>query len=80
MYVSQVRSLTLDSLKPSVLRRIKSIGNIKSNAVYEALLPKDFDRLQVRRPEIRKDFIVEKYVDMKYVLPPDKEKILAESE
>ena len=82
MYISQVRSLTLDSLKPSVIRHIKSIGNIKSNAVYEAQLPKDFDRSRLRKGggEGRQDFITEKYVSIKYASPEDRERIFQESE
>lgn len=40
----QVRSLTLDVLKPEWVESMKENGNRKSNAVYEALLPEDFDR------------------------------------
>ena len=79
MYVSQVRSLTLDSIKPSVVRRLKSLGNVKVNAVYEALLPKDFDRTQLKRGENRQEFIMEKYMGLRYVSPEDKERILTES-
>jgi CRISPR/Cas system CSM-associated protein Csm2 small subunit len=77
--VSQVRSLTLDSIKPSVVRRLKTLGNSKVNAVYEASLPKDFDKTQLKKGENRHEFIMEKYVSMKYVLPTDKERILIES-
>lgn len=82
VYISQVRSLTLDSLKPSVVKHIKAIGNTKSNAVYEALLPKDFDRMQLRKGggEGRQDFITEKYVIIKYASPEDRERIFQESE
>ena len=82
VYISQVRSLTLDSLKPSVVRHIKSVGNIKSNAIYEAQLPKDFDRSQLKKGggEGRQDFIMEKYVSMKYASPEDRERIFKESE
>jgi len=79
VYVSQVRSLTLDSLKPSVVRHIKAMGNIKSNAIYEALLPKDFDRSQLKNGENRQDFIMDKYLVMRYALPEEKERILIES-
>ena len=79
VYVSQVRSLTLDSIKPSVVRKLKAIGNTKSNTVYEALLPEDFDRSQLKKGENRQDFIMEKYVSMKYVTPDEKERILRKS-
>ena len=80
MYVSQVRSLTLDSLKPSVVRRLKAVGNVKSNAVYEANLPEGFDRSQLKKGENRQEFITDKYVSMKYASPANKERILIESE
>ena len=78
--MSQVRSLTLDSLKPSVVRRLKAVGNVKSNAVYEANLSEDFDRALLKKGENRLDFITEKYVSMKYTSAADKERILMESE
>ena len=80
VYISQVRSLTLDSLKPSVVRRLKTLGNTKSNAVYEETLPEDFDRKLVKKGENRGDFIMEKYITMKYTSPENKERILRESE
>ena len=76
--MSQVRSLTLDSLKPGSIRLLRSIGNTKANTVYEALLPKDFDKSSLRR-DGRQDFILEKYVSMKYTSAEDKERILMES-
>ena len=79
VYISQVRSLTLDSIKATSIQRIKTIGNTKANAVYEALLPENFDRLQVKKGHRRKEFIIEKYVHMQYVTETDKERILKES-
>ena len=81
MYVSQVRSLTLDSLKPASIRHLRSVGNTKANTVYEAVLPKDFDKSALKKANGRRqDFIMEKYVIMKYASPEDKERILVESE
>ena len=40
----QVRSLTLDTLKPEWLQKLKEFGNKNSNAIYEKNLPEDFDR------------------------------------
>jgi len=81
VYVSQVRSLTLDSLKPTSIRHLRSVGNTKANAVYEAVLPKDFDKSSLRKGDGgRQDFILEKYVSMKYMSAEDKERILVESE
>lgn len=79
VYVSQVRSLTLDSLKPEWVERLKTMGNKNSNSIYEATLPKDFDRDKVKKDEIRQDFIMEKYTALKYSTPTEKERILEES-
>ena len=43
-HIPQVRSLTLDALKPEWIQRIREVGNKASNAVYEASLPPDFDK------------------------------------
>ena len=44
VYVSQVRSLTLDTLKAEWVKKLKEEGNAHSNSIYEAHLPDDFDR------------------------------------
>ena len=80
VYVSQVRSLTLDAVKPAWARHLRTVGNTKANALYEALLPADFDKSKVRRSDGRQEFIMEKYVALKYTTPEDKERILTESE
>ena len=40
----QVRSLTLDKMKPEWEERLRAVGNTVSNNAYEELLPADFDR------------------------------------
>ena len=42
--VLQVRSLTLDTLKPEWVEKLKEFGNKSSNVIYEKNLPEDFDR------------------------------------
>ena len=42
--VLQVRSLTLDTLKPEWVEKLKEFGNKSSNVLYEKNLPEDFDR------------------------------------
>ena len=80
VYISQVRSLTLDTLKSEWVVRMKEVGNTKANAIYEELLPKDFDREALRKKEDwRQEFITDKYVNMKYTSPENKERILQES-
>ena len=46
MYVTshQVRSLTLDTLNAAALAKLKDIGNVRSNQIFEACLPEDFDK------------------------------------
>ena len=81
VYISQVRSLTLDTLKGDWVTRLKAVGNTRSNEVYEELLPKDFDREALKkREDWRQEFINDKYVDMKYTSQENKERILQESE
>eukprot|EP00731_Ephydatia_muelleri_P024914 Em0016g1185a len=78
VYISQVRSLTLDALKPEWVQRIRDVGNKASNQVYEALLPSDFDKGTMCRNDGRAQFIKDKYTAMKYTAELDKERILAE--
>lgn len=44
LIILQVRSLTLDTLKPEWVEQLKEVGNRNSNAIYETHLPEDFDR------------------------------------
>ena len=80
VYISQVRSLTLDTLKSEWVARMKEVGNAKSNEEYEEFLPEDFDREALRKKEDwRQEFITDKYVNMKYTSQKNKERILQES-
>lgn len=80
VYISQVRSLTLDTLKSEWVVRLKAVGNSRSNKVYEELLPEGFDRETLKKEEDwRREFITDKYVAMKYTSPENKERILQES-
>lgn len=81
VYISQVRSLTLDTLKSEWVTRLKTVGNTRSNEVYEETLPKDFDRETLKKKEDwRQEFITDKYVNMKYTSQKNRERILQESE
>ncbi|CAI8039126.1 Arf-GAP with coiled-coil, ANK repeat and PH domain-containing protein 3, partial [Geodia barretti] len=75
VYVSQVRSLTLDTLKPEWLEKLKEFGNKNSNGIYEKNLPEDFDREAVRTEEGRQEFITEKYIELKYTGEEERETI-----
>ena len=43
-FLFQVRSLTLDKMKPEWEDKLKEIGNTKSNLLYEEELPQGFSK------------------------------------
>eukprot|EP01102_Stenamoeba_stenopodia_P015303 TRINITY_DN51_c0_g3_i4.p1 TRINITY_DN51_c0_g3~~TRINITY_DN51_c0_g3_i4.p1 ORF type:complete len:750 (-),score=182.80 TRINITY_DN51_c0_g3_i4:1805-4054(-) len=68
--VSRVRSLTLDALDPESLKLMLSIGNTKSNAIFEAKVPPGTERLNPKSPrDARERFIKAKYVQKQFVEP-----------
>eukprot|EP01135_Chromosphaera_perkinsii_P007268 Nk52_evm76s745 gene=Nk52_evmTU76s745 len=93
VHISQVRSLTLDRWRPHWVSLMLQKGNAYSNSIYqheyekrlqEGLLSTRSDQKFVKRPtagsslEERKQFIVEKYLNLGYVSEAMKERILAE--
>lgn len=64
VHISQVRSTTLDTWLPEQVRRMRLVGNVKSNLVYEAKLPKTY-----KRPSHTRDgqAAVKRFTYMKYV-------------
>jgi Arf-GAP/coiled-coil/ANK repeat/PH domain-containing protein len=76
--ISKVRSLTLDTLNADALAKLKEIGNVRSNQIFEACLPEDFDKEAVRDPGARQWFIKEKYLTLKYVSDDDRARIKGE--
>jgi hypothetical protein len=80
VHVSQVRSLTLDTMKPEWEKTLQEIGNSKSNATYEAFIPSNFNRSALKKDEQRATFIIDKYINMKYTSPQMKEQILMNRE
>ena len=44
----KVRSLTLDTMKPEWENTLHAIGNRKSNAIYEELLPQGYNRSYIK--------------------------------
>ncbi|XP_028995431.1 arf-GAP with SH3 domain, ANK repeat and PH domain-containing protein 3 [Betta splendens] len=69
VHYSRIQSLTLDLLSTSELLLAVSIGNTRFNDVMEACLPNDSVKLLPQSDmNARKEYIVAKYVDRRYVL------------
>ncbi|CAO3614031.1 unnamed protein product [Cunninghamella echinulata] len=73
-HVSKVRSLTLDnsSYSPDILALLQSIGNEKSNKIWEATLASDnITKISpLDRREKKLQYIQEKYVVRSFIEPP----------
>ena len=65
VHVSQVRSLTLDTLKTEWIRALRETGNSRSNAQFEARLPADFDRAAAIVSD-RNGFVHRKYMEFEF--------------
>ncbi|XP_065184153.1 arf-GAP with coiled-coil, ANK repeat and PH domain-containing protein 3-like [Sycon ciliatum] len=78
-HISQVRSMTLDEMRPEWKTALTSIGNKKSNATFEAFLPPGFNR-QFATASDRRLFIKQKYVEMVFAEDEPREKICAQRE
>ncbi|XP_026195399.1 arf-GAP with SH3 domain, ANK repeat and PH domain-containing protein 3 isoform X2 [Anabas testudineus] len=69
VHYSRIQSLTLDLLSTSELLLAVSIGNTRFNDIMEACLPNDSVKpLPQSDMNARKEYIVAKYVDRRYVL------------
>ncbi|XP_044303442.1 arf-GAP with SH3 domain, ANK repeat and PH domain-containing protein 2-like isoform X2 [Varanus komodoensis] len=65
---SRIQSLALDKLATSELLLAKNIGNSRFNDIVEANLPKSYPKPDADSTmTLRKDFIISKYVEKKYV-------------
>lgn len=73
VHYSKVRSLTLDVWEPEILRVMTELGNEVVNKIYEGTydeLMSDVERaMENSDAEIRKKWIIAKYIDRKFVLP-----------
>ncbi|XP_058853607.1 arf-GAP with SH3 domain, ANK repeat and PH domain-containing protein 1-like [Acipenser ruthenus] len=68
VHYSRIQSLTLDRLSTSELLLAVSIGNTKFNDIMETTLPNDAIKpLPNSDMNARKEYIVAKYVDRKYI-------------
>ncbi|XP_033736763.1 stromal membrane-associated protein 2-like [Pecten maximus] len=68
-HTSKLKSLTLDFWTTAEVDNMEEIGNIKANKLYEASLPKDFQRPQ-QNNALMMEFIRNKYEFKKYKSPP----------
>ncbi|XP_063153362.1 arf-GAP with SH3 domain, ANK repeat and PH domain-containing protein 2-like isoform X2 [Candoia aspera] len=67
---SRIQSLALDKLATSELLLAKNIGNSQFNDIVEPNLPSSSSKpTKDSAMTLRKDFIISKYVDRKYVVP-----------
>lgn len=72
VHQSRIQSLTLDVLSTSELLLAVSIGNSKFNDIMEVNLPNDAIKpLPKSDMTARKEYIVAKYTDRRYVLPKE---------
>ncbi|CAB1334917.1 unnamed protein product, partial [Coregonus sp. 'balchen'] len=75
VHYSRIQSLTLDMLSTSELLLAVSIGNTRFNDIMEANLPNDSIKpLPQSDMNARKEYIVAKYAERRYVLRRDRER------
>uniref|UniRef100_A0A673YW59 Arf-GAP with SH3 domain, ANK repeat and PH domain-containing protein 3 n=1 Tax=Salmo trutta TaxID=8032 RepID=A0A673YW59_SALTR len=75
VHYSRIQSLTLDVLSTSELLLAVSIGNTRFNDIMEANLPNDSIKpLPQSDMNARKEYIVAKYVERRYVLHRDRDR------
>ncbi|KAM9432602.1 arf-GAP with SH3 domain, ANK repeat and PH domain-containing protein 3-like isoform 3-T3 [Salvelinus alpinus] len=75
VHYSRIQSLTLDMLSTSELLLAVSIGNTRFNDIMEANLPNDSIKpLPQSDMNARKEYIVAKYVERRYVLHRDRDR------
>uniref|UniRef100_A0A4W5M1G3 ArfGAP with SH3 domain, ankyrin repeat and PH domain 3 n=1 Tax=Hucho hucho TaxID=62062 RepID=A0A4W5M1G3_9TELE len=75
VHYSRIQSLTLDMLSTSELLLAVSIGNTRFNDIMEANLPNDSIKpLPQSDMNARKEYIMAKYVERRYVLHRDRDR------
>uniref|UniRef100_A0A4W5N679 ArfGAP with SH3 domain, ankyrin repeat and PH domain 3 n=1 Tax=Hucho hucho TaxID=62062 RepID=A0A4W5N679_9TELE len=75
VHYSRIQSLTLDMLSTSELLLAVSIGNTRFNDIMEASLPNDSIKpLPQSDMNARKEYIVAKYAERRYVLRRDRDR------
>ena len=79
VHISQVRSLTLDEMRPEWTATLTEVGNKRSNEIFELFLPPGFNR-QFASSSDRRLFIKQKYAEMVFADDDQREKILAKRE
>jgi len=72
-HISQVRSTTMDILKPEHIKMLESTGNEKSNEKYEADIPNNYIKLKPTSTlDEREKFIRAKYEQKLFIHKNDK--------
>ena len=80
MHLSQIRSLILDSIKEEWLNKIEETGNSKFNSTFEANLDSTEKSAIVKDEGKLKEFIIDKYQNLKYCSHDERDKILTKRE
>merc|ERR1712137_176206 len=83
-HISKMRGVKLDRWdQPELLTRLDQVGNVASNAIFEATIPADFPLARptsATAPRERLEWITLKYVDRRFTAnwtPPTEEEIAA---
>ncbi|KAI6647217.1 Arf-GAP with coiled-coil, ANK repeat and PH domain-containing protein 1 [Oopsacas minuta] len=80
VHLSQIRSLILDSIKEEWLFNIRETGNTNFNSVYEANLSEENKILLISDEKKLKDFIIDKYQNLKFSTETERIRITAQRE
>ena len=80
VHLSQIRSLILDSIKPEWIFTISSMGNTKFNSVFEANLSEKVKIELVKNERNLKEFITDKYQNLKFCDEEERNRIMLERE
>ncbi|XP_062514932.1 arf-GAP with coiled-coil, ANK repeat and PH domain-containing protein 2-like isoform X2 [Corticium candelabrum] len=70
--ISQVKSLTLDTLKPEWIDKLKRVGNRTANELFEYELPSDFSK-NFKNQDERRHFIRQKYDELTFMTKSNRE-------
>ena len=80
VHLSQIRSLILDSIKPDWIFTISGMGNIKFNSIFEANLSEEVKIELVKNERNLKEFITDKYQNLKFCAEEERNRIMLERE
>ena len=80
VHLSQIRSLILDSIKPEWIMAIAAMGNTKFNSVFEANLSEEVKLEFVKNEKDLREFIIDKYQNLKFCPEEERNRLLQERE